>query len=100
MNNNLNLEKAINQVAKENGLNPDVERQDEILQRFHNIPFWRWDLPVEQHYKLYRQRKCPCFNCKIKWPVKNNRVFPLFDYQYSYLSALEEHKLVACIKCR
>jgi hypothetical protein len=103
MNNNsskLSFEQAINQVAKEHGLGSDIERQKQTIQQFHNIPFWRWDLPVDKHYQLYRQRKCPCFNCKIKWPVKNNRVYPLFDYQYRYLSALEQHKLVACIKCR
>jgi hypothetical protein len=97
----LSFEQAINQVSKEYDLGSDIERQKQIIQQFHNIPFWRWDLPdVDKHYQLYRQRKCPCFNCKIKWPVKNNRVYPLFDYQYRYLSALEQQKLVACIKCR
>jgi hypothetical protein len=99
-NSKVSFEQAINQVAKEHGLDSDTERQDQIIQQFHNIPFWRWDLPVEEHYSLYRKGRCSCFNCKIKWPTKNNRVYPLFDYQHRYLSALEQHKLVACIKCR
>ena len=96
----LSLEQAAYQVAKEHGLDSDTEKQDEIIQQFYNIPFWRWDLSVDEHYSLYRKGRCNCFNCKIKWPVKNGHVYPLFDYQYRYLSALEQHKLVACIKCR
>lgn len=97
---NFSLEKAINQVAKEYGLDSDTEKQDQIIQQFHDIPFYPWDLSVDEHYNLYRKGRCNCFNCKIKWPTKNGRVYPLFDYQYRYLSALEQHKLVACIKCR
>jgi hypothetical protein len=98
--NKISLEQATNQVAKEYGLGSDTEKRNQIVKDFYNIPFYRWDLSVDDHYSLYRKGKCNCFNCKIKWPTKNGRVYPFFDYQYRYLSALEQHRLVACIKCR
>src|SRR5215211_2360206 len=98
--NKLSFEQGINQLAKEYGLDSNTEKQNKIIQQFYNIPFYRWDLSADEHYSLYRKGKCNCFNCKIKWPVKNGRVYPLFDYQYRYLSALDQHRLVACIKCR
>jgi hypothetical protein len=101
MSHKLSLEQAVSQVAEEHGLDSDTGEQEQIIrEQFYNVPFWRWELPVKEHFELYREHKCPCYNCKIKWPTKNNRVYPLFDYQYRYLSALEQYRLVACIKCR
>lgn len=96
----LSFEQAIDSVAKEHGLDSNTEIQQQIIKRFHNVPFWRWDLPVEKHYRLYKQGKCNCYNCQIKWARKNNREYPLFDYEKRYLDALEKYRLVACIKAR
>jgi hypothetical protein len=96
----LSLEQAVSQTAKEYGLDSDTENQQQLIQQFYNIPFWRWDLLVKEHYELYRKGRCGCFNCRIEWPNKNGHVYPLFDYQHRYLSALDQYRLVACIKSR
>jgi hypothetical protein len=35
------------------------------------------------------KRKCRCFNCILKWPVKNGMYYPLFDYENQILKAIE-----------
>lgn len=101
MTNKLSFEQAISQVAKAHGLGSEIERQEQIInKRFHNVPFWRWDLPVREHYQLYKSGQCNCFNCQIGWARKNNLEYPLFDYEQRYLSAIEKYRLVACIKSR
>src|SRR3712207_639080 len=77
------------------------ERQEHIIARFRNVPFWRSDIPtVEQHYKMYKAQECNCFYCQIGWAKKNNLEYPIFDYELRYLAALEKHRTVACIKAR
>jgi hypothetical protein len=34
----------------------------------------------------------------MSWPVKNNRVLPLFDYEKTLLDAVEQDKYVICRK--
>jgi hypothetical protein len=103
MNSKLHTEKAVTEIEKEFGLvdNESEEREKQILQQFWNVPFWRWDLDEMTHYRLYKQRRCNCYNCIIQWPTKDNKIFPLFSYQKRYLDLLESARpRVACIKCR
>jgi hypothetical protein len=56
----VSFEQAIDDVAKEHGLDSTIERQQEIIKGFHNIPFWRWDLPVVVRPTMSVHRTCFC----------------------------------------
>lgn len=49
---------------------------------FKGLKFYRWDLSPEEHLKEYDKTngRC-CFNHFIGLPEKDDKVFPLFDYQ-------------------
>jgi hypothetical protein len=99
-NHKLTFDKAITDIEKEFGLDIETEEQKQKLEQFRNIPFFRWDLPVEEHYRMYKSGECNCFNCKIKWPRRGNIEYPLFDYQKMYLDTLQRDRLCYCLKAR
>jgi hypothetical protein len=70
------------------------------LYQFHNCEFWRWDLSLHKHQELYKAGKCGCFQCLIRWPIKNNVEHPIYPWQQEIFSALQSHKLIAILKAR
>jgi hypothetical protein len=96
--NKVSFEQAINQVAKEYGLDPDdvvQNKREEIIKRLRNTSsFFRWDLPTDKHYQLYKAHKCNCFYCLIGWARKDNLEYPFFDYEQELYQAIEEQRYV------
>ena len=99
-NHKLTFDKAITDIEKEFGLDIETEEQKQKLDQFRNIPFYRWDLPELEHYRLYKKGLCNCYYCKVKWRRRGNIEYPLFDYQKRYLSILEKQRLCYCLKSR
>jgi hypothetical protein len=74
--------------------------ESQLIGQFYNCDFWRWDLSIDKHRTLYRDDKCGCFNCLIKWPIKNRIEHPLYSWQQEIFDALQQHKLIAILKAR
>ena len=59
------------------------------LQRLRGKPFWIWDKARHKASDRVTKGEC-CFNHIISLPKKDNKEFPLFDYQKSLYRALLE----------
>src|SRR5690349_21508023 len=84
------------QIAQLEG-NIEFEHADPLLKRIitecqeTKIPMWLWNLSLDEHLKLQREtnRNC-CMTCKIGFPQRNGKEFPLFPYQkiwYDYITS-------------
>jgi hypothetical protein len=73
--------------------NPLLSDHARELDVFLNKPFWIWD--EKQHLELFMKTNgnC-CFNHIIGLPVKNDKEFPIFDYQESIYNAIENNRNV------
>jgi DEAD/DEAH box helicase len=91
------LQKHLRQQNELFEFNAEYENTDPILRNFIedcksiSIPFWRWNLTIEEHLRLQKEtgRNC-CITCKLGWPLKNGKEYPLFPYQhvwYDYVSS-------------
>lgn len=59
-----------------------ITEHDDPFRIFKGLPFYRFDLPKEEHAKIYREtRSRCCWNHFVGLPEKNGKRFPLFDYQ-------------------
>jgi len=66
---------------------------------FKNKPFWIWN--TKEHNKAFSKTngKC-CFNHLVSLPLKNNREFPIFDYQELIYNAIEQNQNIWILKSR
>ena len=63
------------------------------LDIFNNKPFWIWDKEKHKLEYLIENGNC-CFNHIIGLPVKNDKQFPIFDYQQLIFDAIENNRNV------
>ena len=61
---------------------------DPELEQLKGLPFWNWN--VEEHRAIFNATNgnC-CFNHCLGLPIKNNKEFPIFDFQKLIFDALE-----------
>jgi hypothetical protein len=64
----------------------------QLLARVRRSKFFEW--ASKDHKNIIdsnemSKRKCQCFNCILKWPQKNGRYYPLFNYESDIIKAIE-----------
>jgi hypothetical protein len=69
------------------------------LSIFKDKPFWIWDKEKHKLEYLIENGSC-CFNHIIGLPVKNDKQFPIFDYQELIFNAIENNQNIWIKKAR
>jgi hypothetical protein len=69
------------------------------LNIFLNKPFWIWNKEKHDLEFLIEKGKC-CFNHIIGQPVKNDKEFPIFDYEQLIFDAIEQNQNIWILKSR
>ena len=78
-----NHQKRIRQLAQQGKLQSN-NKLDLLL----NKPFWIWDKSEHLQKAIESDQHC-CFNHIVGLPIKNNKEFPLFDYQKTIFDLLQ-----------
>jgi hypothetical protein len=55
--------------------------QINFFDKLKNKPFWIWDIKEQHKLQDIRTRGDCCFNHIVRLPKKNDKEFPMFDYQ-------------------
>jgi hypothetical protein len=76
------------------GINPELE-----LSIFIGKPFWIWDKDQHKAEFITKQGNC-CFNHIIGLPIKNNKTYPLFEYEKLVYDAVENNQNIWVLKSR
>jgi hypothetical protein len=75
-----------------------LSEQADTLNILLNKPFWNWS--TEKHdLDFLIDRNC-CFNHIIGLPVKNDKEYPLFDYEKLIFDAIENNQNIWILKSR
>src|SRR4029079_2107373 len=61
--------------------------------------FWHWDKQQHTEEHIRTNGQC-CFNHILGLPIKNNKEYPIFDFQKQIFDALEECQNVWIKKAR
>ena len=71
----------------------------EVLEELKGLPFWIWN--KEEHRAIFNATSgnC-CFNHCLGLPVKNNKEYPIFDFQKLIFDALENSQNIWIKKAR
>jgi len=78
--------------------NPILDNRNQ-LDIFLGKPFWIWDQDKHNEQFLKTVGQC-CFNHIIGKPVKNNKEYPIFDYQELIYNAIENNYNIWILKAR
>ncbi len=77
---------------------PLLSDQANELNIFLNKPFWNWD--KEKHDLEFLIDKNCCFNHIIGLPIKNDKQYPLFDYEQLLFNTIEQNQNTWILKSR
>ncbi|HEX7178427.1 MAG TPA: hypothetical protein VF220_01795 [Nitrososphaeraceae archaeon] len=77
---------------------PLLSSQANELDVFLNKPFWNWD--KQKHDLDFLVDKNCCFNHIIGLPVKNDKQYPLFDYEQLLFNTIEQNQNTWILKSR
>ena len=69
------------------------------LDIFVDKPFWIWDKEKHDIENLITNGNC-CFNHIVGLPTKNDKEYPLFDYEKLIFDAIEQHQNIWVLKSR
>jgi hypothetical protein len=69
------------------------------LSIFQDKPFWIWNKQEHRQEHIKTNGNC-CFNHIIGLPVKNDKQFPIFDYQQLIYNAIENNQNIWIKKAR
>ena len=69
------------------------------LDIFKDKPFWIWDKQQHKQDFINKNGNC-CFNHIVGLPVKNDKEYPIFDFQKLIYDALEQNQNIWIIKAR
>ena len=81
------------------GSNLASQKFEDSLDVFLNKPFWIWDQEKHNIENLITDSNC-CFNHLIGLPQKNDKQFPLFDYEKLIYDAIENNQNIWILKSR
>lgn len=76
-----------------------VSVNKDLLDVFVAKPFWIWDQDKHELENLITNSQC-CFNHIIGLPVKNDKQYPLFDYEKLIFDAIENNQNIWVLKSR
>ena len=67
----------------------DNNNNNEFDKLLKGLPFWIWDQKEHKRQDLITKGNC-CFNHLIGLPMKNNKEYPIFDYERLIFDPLEQ----------
>src|SRR5437867_8642591 len=91
--------RKINPYPLYNSDNPLLSDYKDSLDIFIGKPFWIWDQDKHNEQFINTVGQC-CFNHIIGKPVKNNKEYPIFDYQKLINDAVENYQDIWILKAR
>jgi hypothetical protein len=69
------------------------------LSVLRGLPFWIWDKEEHTEEHIRTNRQC-CFNHVVGLPIKNNKAYPIFDFQKQIFDYLEGYQNIWIKKAR
>ena len=69
------------------------------LSIFLGKPFWIWDKEQHKQEFIKSNGNC-CFNHIVGLPVKNDKQYPIFDFQKLIFDAIESNQNIWILKSR
>ena len=92
------LHQKLRQAQQEN-LSDSLTSPNLELERLKGLKFWVWN--IEEHRALFDSTNglC-CFNHCLGLPVKNNKEFPIFDFQKLIFDSLQNNQNIWIKKAR
>ena len=91
--------KKINPFPRYNSSNPVLSDYKDSLDIFLEKPFWIWDPQEHNEEYALKEGNC-CFNHIIGLPIKNDREFPIFDFQKLIFDVIENNQNIWILKSR
>jgi len=91
--------KIINPYPLYNSSDPLLSEYKDSLDIFIGKPFWIWDQQEHNEQFMKTVGQC-CFNHIIGKPIKNNKEYPIFDYQELIFNAIENNYNIWILKSR
>jgi hypothetical protein len=70
--------------------NPNITKSSDF-DIFKGLPFWIWSESEHKKQDILTKGQC-CFNHVLGLPLKNNKEYPLFDYEKLIFDAIEQHQ--------